>query len=365
MIIQRYILRELLITFALAFTAILAVCAVGMIFQTLRSYEGVTIEFIVRLAPVALTQMSPWAMTVASCLAVTLAYGRLAADNELDAIRTSGIHVSRILMPALLFGLILCGLSYIVHAEIAPRARYARRSLVKETLLFVLQNPPQGRQNELKIGSRNRLSYADLSGGRVQRPVLLILERARPRLMWCAREGIIDAPADGPPSITLVDAVATSYEVDPAAQPIDPVPINNVVRFSGRTRVEFELEDVYRAQRGPADMSAGELDEYRGFSLPERPRVAAEIEYHGRIARSLAPMVLVLLCAPVGAFVRKGSRLAGMGAALPPLLAYIGLMVVGEGLASRGHVSPAVAAYGSVAALAACALLLLRRVFRT
>ncbi len=363
MIIQRYILRELLVTFALAFVAILAVCTVGTIFQTLRSWEGMTIEFILRLAPIALTQMSPWAMIVASCLAVTLVYGRMSADNELDAVRTSGIHVSRILMPALLFGLMLCGASYVLYGEIAPRARYERRYIVKETLLLVMRRPPPGRQNELKIGVSNRLSYADCANGKLTRPVLTILDRHRPTGLWCAREGIIQAPQDGAPSITLVDGVFMRFESENKALSAAPVAIHSQGRFTGETTVDFQLEDIYRTTRGPADMPTQELNEHRD-RVTSRARLLADIEYHGRIARSLAPMVLVLLCAPMGAFVRKGSRLAGMGAALPPLLAYIVLMVFGEGLASKGQLSPPIAAYGSIWFLAFVAIVLFRRVFR-
>ena len=51
MIIQRYILKELILTFILSFMAIVAVCAVGIMFQTFRAYEGMTLLFIARLAP--------------------------------------------------------------------------------------------------------------------------------------------------------------------------------------------------------------------------------------------------------------------------------------------------------------------------
>jgi len=369
MILQRYILRELGVTFALSFVAIVSVCTVGIIFQTFRSYEGMSFGFILRLAPMALTQMSPWAMIVSACLTATLVYGRLSADNEIDAIRTSGIHVSRIVVPAVLFGLVLSCAAFFIHGEAAPRARFARRALIKETLLLVLRHPPEGRQNELKIGGANRLSYADTAEGRLIRPALLVLNtdakkgpRGVPVFMYFSREGRIDVPEDGPPSLTLVDGAFLQF--DPKRLVADPGRIRSEGSFQRDEVVPFELEDIFKQRRGAADMPTHELGQYRLQPTDPNRVNEANTEYHGRFARSLAPLVLVLLCAPIGIFVKKGSRLAGMGAALPPMLAYIVLMVAGEGAASKGQIDPPIATYGSVGLLALVALVLLWRVVR-
>ncbi len=369
MIIQRYILRELLVTFALAFAAVVGVCAIGIIFQTLRSYEGMTLAFIVRLAPVALSQMSPWAMIAAACLTATLVYGRLAADNEIEAIRTSGVHVARILVPAVLFGLILSGLAYMIHGEAAPRARYARRSLIKETVLLVLRHPPSGPQTEIRLGARNRLSYANCSEGRLDRPALLILEGTRPSFLYFAREGRLDVPDDGPPSITLVDSALAMF--NPKGAPSELPRVELDISFKDERTVPFELDDIYKRRRGPEDMPTDELTAYLAHAASAaeaaaNPKRAAEAltEYHGRMARSLAPFVLVLLCTPIGIFVKKGNRLAGMGVALPPIIGYIVLLMFGEGLAAKRQLAPEVATWGSVGILAAVALVLLWRVVR-
>ncbi|MBI2933350.1 MAG: LptF/LptG family permease [Planctomycetes bacterium] len=382
MILQRYVLRELLATFALSFAATVTLCAVGVIFQAFRAFEGMTVDYLVRLAPVALSAMSPWAMIIAACLTATLVYGRLAADNEIDAVRTSGIHVNLIFVPAILFGLLLCIFAYFIHAEAAPRARYARRLIVKETLLLVLRNPPSGRQPELKIGSRNRLSYADFTDGRLVRPALLILKEVplkngrkenRPEWLWFAREGHIKAPRDteeGAPSITLADAAFVKF--NPMSDPDQPAPVAGDGRYKQPHTVEFELDDIYRRSRGPLDMSTPELNQYRQQFSHDREqekggrcrRCEADTEYHSRFARSFAPLALVLLCMPIGVFVKKGSRLAGMGAGLPAILGYIVLMIVGEGLGTKGRLDPQMAAYGPTAVIALLAGVLLLKVYR-
>src|SRR5882762_1001128 len=133
MIIQRYIVRELVITFAVAFAVLVAVCSVGLIFNMFRSTDAITLSLLFDAVPVAFSYMAPWALIVAATLSSTMVYGRLAAENEIDAMRTSGIHMGRIVAPALLFAVAVFVLAFLVQHELTPWARYARRDIIGET----------------------------------------------------------------------------------------------------------------------------------------------------------------------------------------------------------------------------------------
>ena len=67
---------------------------------------------------------------------------------------------------------------------------------------------------------------------------------------------------------------------------------------------------------------------------------------------------------PIGIFVRKGSRLAGLGAAVPPLLVYFVAFLVFRGMGEQGTVSPLVAAWAPDAILAVAAAVLLWKACR-
>src|SRR3972149_8937036 len=83
-----------------------------------------------------------------------------------------------------------------------------------------------------------------------------------------------------------------------------------------------------------------------------------------RFAKTLGPVLLIFLAVPIGIFVRKGTRMAGLGMALPPLLGYLVLLFLGESLANKDLVSPELGAYGADALVAAAAALMLVRVDR-
>ena len=67
---------------------------------------------------------------------------------------------------------------------------------------------------------------------------------------------------------------------------------------------------------------------------------------------------------PVGVFVKRASRLAGLGAALPPLLIYLLSFFLCKGMGERGQLDPLIAAFLPDAILAALAAVLLGMVYR-
>src|SRR5687768_11665826 len=164
MILQKYIFRELLFTFAVAFAILVAVCSVGLIFNMFRSAEGITLSLIFDALPVAFSYMAPWALIVAATLASTMVYGRLAAENEIDAMRTSGIHMGRVVAPALLYAVCIFILGFFIQHELAPWARFQRRGIIGETIFELLKNPPRGNTN-IKVSGKHRLTYLDVKDG--------------------------------------------------------------------------------------------------------------------------------------------------------------------------------------------------------
>jgi len=85
MILERYILRELLGSFVFAFLTVLLVCLVGTMFQIFRSFPGLGFSILMQALPLAIGSMAGWVILVAAATASTLVYARLAAENEITA----------------------------------------------------------------------------------------------------------------------------------------------------------------------------------------------------------------------------------------------------------------------------------------
>lgn len=92
-----YILREVLKTFLLTLAGLTVLFTMGGgLFNVVRQ-EGVTTTDFLRFVPLLIPIVVTLTMPVAALFAVTITYGRLAADNELTACRAAGINVHRLL----------------------------------------------------------------------------------------------------------------------------------------------------------------------------------------------------------------------------------------------------------------------------
>jgi lipopolysaccharide export system permease protein len=353
MILQRYIMKELTLNFVFAFIVVMTLGLVGMTFQGLSAFEGLGAGLLLQLIPIAAGSLAPWALLLASCASATLVYGRLAAENEIDAMRMSGIHANRMLAPAILFGLLLTAAGYAVNEYAAPAAHYSRRLLVRESILSVLQIPPPGRQRF--VLGRFTLSYADYRNGRMDRPYLLSFAEQGIQAEYRAVGGSVLVEPDKPPRIVLSRCSYIHYDAKG----------NKTEGFADSDlAIPLQIEDITRAVKRPPDMRQDEIWAAAQQAREPRQRAVALTAYHTRYARSTAPMALLLVSVPIGIFVKRASRMAGLGAALPPLLIYFVLLFLFQGMGEQGRIPPVVAAWAPEAGLMILAAILSAGVYR-
>jgi lipopolysaccharide export LptBFGC system permease protein LptF len=352
-ILQRYILRELVGSFIFAFLTVLGVCLVGTMFQVFRAFPGLGIEALTKALPMATGAMAWWVLMVASCIASTLVYARLAADNEITAMRACGIHTWRIVSPAVLLGLMLVGMAYPLNEIVVPWTRWSRRLLFRDATPQILKTPQPGKQ-DFRIGSM-RITYTDFVDGRMQNPTVSKYDKSLILVQeWFAPSGAILADKE---PIRVVLTKPRVWRIAKNGQ-------EEWLSAENDLSVDIPTEDLDKIPRQPADQPADVLWESVVATKDRQLRVRCLTILHTRYAQSLAPMLMILVAMPIGILVRKGSRLAGLGAALPPMLVYFVSFFILQGLGDKGRVPPLVAAYAPNILLGGVASLLLWGVSR-
>ena len=128
-ILDQYLLRELIAPFGFAFGAFLVFWFVNIFFLAADYLINAHAPFflLLRFLVLRIPQSTPYAFPFACLFASLLGYGRLAADNEITALRTAGIPFSRIAMPAFIAGFGVFLLSYFVSDNITLRPSSFRR----------------------------------------------------------------------------------------------------------------------------------------------------------------------------------------------------------------------------------------------
>jgi hypothetical protein len=94
----------------------------------------VTLSAAIGVLPTALAYAAPCAMLFTICLV----YGRMSADNEITAIRASGVGLGRMASPVILLALAMTALCFYINTTLAPMCRFQFRTLF---LQLATENP--------------------------------------------------------------------------------------------------------------------------------------------------------------------------------------------------------------------------------
>ncbi len=130
-LLSRYIIKELTLPFIFALMTIVFVLFINFLLRAIDRFlgKGIDIGTILEYLFLNLAWIVALAVPMAVLIAALMTFGRLSEDNEITAMRTSGISFLRIIRPALLFGLIVCLLLVYFNNYILPHMNHRARIL--------------------------------------------------------------------------------------------------------------------------------------------------------------------------------------------------------------------------------------------
>ena len=131
-LIRWYLLRQLAAPFLFALTALTSLMLLSQIAKKFGSLVGKGLPWTVIAEVFALSIPFIVAMTLpmAVLLAVLYAFSHLAADNEITAMRASGISVYQFLLPVLAWGVFMSAFNFVFVDQVLPRSNARLRSLL-------------------------------------------------------------------------------------------------------------------------------------------------------------------------------------------------------------------------------------------
>lgn len=292
-----------------------------------------------------------FALPMGMLTATLLIFGRFSADQELTAVRASGVSLLSLISPILLLSLALCALSALVNLEIAPRCRVAYKRLI-DNLRFGLSSAqlPEGRVIKDFPGY---IFYVGRNDRKGHLQDVVVYDAANNTTARAPRGFLeLDAPNQ---QIKLHLYEAKGLQSGNPLSGTDillPIPLNQDKRsqtpkISDMTFLQLrdELRDLERRMHQPeplSKLSTEQLQERKRQWLKQRRDLTTpvRVQIHQQIAFSFACFGFTLVGIPLGIRVHRRETNVGIALALILVAIYYSFIVLGKALDTRPEFTP-------------------------
>ncbi len=166
--LDRYLAREVLSPFFVGVLGFVMVMTVDLLFTfvDLIINKGIPLVAVLELLLFKLPSILILTFPVATLFAVSMAMGRLSKDNEIAALRTSGISFGRIVLPVIIISIMISGLSFWMDERIVPMANTQSQKIIREIL--IKEPLPEIKENVFFKDAYNRHYYVQKIDGKTK-----------------------------------------------------------------------------------------------------------------------------------------------------------------------------------------------------
>ena len=338
-IIDRYIFKEIAVPFIIILFVLTFVLLMGKILQImdLMVNKGISVFSIAELIIFLLPSFMLFTIPIALLIAILIAMGRLSADNEITAIKASGISLLQIYYPVAIASLATFIFTIFISNFLVPYSNFATKRLLFE---IASQNA--------SIGIKEKVFNADFKG--------LLLYADKIPLDGKYMEGVIvsDSRIIGEQNTIL--AKKAFLISDPELMIVKLRLENGSVHtvssdLKNYRKIDFESYDINlnlstaiagirEDSKSSTEMTMGELlEKMKKPGLDEASIRELAIEVHKKFSIPLSCIFFGLLALPLGIRSHRAVKSRGFAVGLIVVSLYYLLRIGGEALVETGHLS--------------------------
>lgn len=337
-IINKYILKELGGPFFGSLFVSTIILAAGNIMQTADMIVNKGVEFtqVAKIFLYFLPYVLIFTIPISVLSAVLLGFGRLSGDNEVTALRTSGVSIYKVVFPVIICGFIISLLSVPLNDRILPQSEFKARKLIKS---IGMRHPAAMLESGLFVkGFKDYIIFIHNVKGNILRGIRIYQPReGKPTRTIIAERGeIIALPEKNSVKLKLENGIADEI----SAESPDEFYKLSFEEYYMTLNIQNAI-DVDKIQKKPREKSIKELREE--IKLLEKDSIEftpLSIEMHKKIALAFSNFVFVLAAIPLAISTHRREKFIGFGMAIILFLLYWSLMLGGIAVAIRGIISP-------------------------
>jgi lipopolysaccharide export system permease protein len=336
--LYRYLMKELFPSFLLGVVGFTFILLTGRILQLTELFvnKGIPLGFILKLLYFLLPSFLVLTIPMATLLSALLTFNRLSSDNEITALKASGVSLYQMTPPVLLLALSTTLATTFLSLYSLPRANQASRSLLYEMA-----------SSRAHAGVRERVFNDEFEG------LVLYVERVTPRtFQWenvfisdsrnaaethtiIARQGMVLSD----PHLFIVTLRLKNGAIHKLGDQPNSYEKIDFNTYDLRLDLKTGLKEQKSAEKHPADMSLSELtgavQALRSKKADFKPQM---IKIHEKFSIPFACLVFGIIGIPLGLQSRtsRAGKSIGFAWSIGVLLIYYLLTNAGTSLAERG-----------------------------
>ncbi len=334
-IIRNYILKECFLPFIIALTVLTSVFLLGNLINlaNLVINKGVPVSVVSQAFVLSIPLLLGYTLPIATLFAVIVAFSRMSTDNEILALRASGFHILKLLIPLVTLSIIMSLFALILNDKLIPYAHHARHKLLKN---IGVQNPTAMLEAGVFIHAfQGQVVFIHkIDGSKMENITIYQPKENGPTRTIIAKKGeFTHIPGTDQIKLKLMDGTSDEPNMNDGSSFYK-------LNFKNYFMTLDLNKDKKKLQKKPKSMTLKELEkeiEKLKVLLVDTHRY--ETEYMRKITISLSPIVFILLGFPIAVITNKREKSANVVVAFICGSTYYLLTIGAEALAREGIMS--------------------------
>jgi len=338
-ILRKYIIKEIIAMFLFSLVVFTFSLVAGNIVRLaeLVINKGVDIRLVGRLFLYLIPFLLSYTIPMSILTSALLVFGRLSGDNEIVAIKASGINIYRLSSPLILIGLLFSLLSIALNNDIIPNMHFESRKIVKnigvKTPAAYLEPGTFIKSFKGYIIFIHEIDRNKLKGVRIYQPQ----DELSTRTIIAEKGEFITLDNQNAVKLKLING--TSDEPNPK-NPTNFYKLNFKTYYL-TLNVDESIASSGYTEKKPKEMTFQEIkSEIKKLGRYHVDTPSLVTEFHRKISISFASMVFIIIGIPLGIFTRRGEKTIQFAIALGVIVVYYLLMALSIALSLKGIWSP-------------------------
>lgn len=297
-----------------------------------------------------------FALPMGMMTAALLVFGRFSADQELTAVRSSGISLVSLVSPILLLSLLVCGLSAWMNMEVAPRSRVAYKRIIDALTRQVAHAAlPEGRY--VKNGDYS-FFIGSIDGEHLNDVYIFHVDTNHFTDMTIQAEYGRETTTNGHMYVKLFNAnklertsdgswvnggggeLAMDVLLTQTETNSEKIAISDMT--FGQLRAQLRTVEASFSQPHDVKLTHAELIEqkHKLENMKSGATMPLLVQIHRQVASSFASFGFTLVGIPLGIRAHRRETNIGIAMALLLVLVYYSFMILGQSLQSHAELAP-------------------------